>query len=476
MFLGYLLWFILARIATPEIIGTSSAVISLTAIFTSIATLGLPAGVSRFLAKEFYEGNLYEVNTYVKAALVLLSFGILTSVTIFIIINSWVSITLDETLIIFAIILIGSTTTFALLHSIIISSLRTKVIPKVTVIASSAKFVLVIILMLMHVGVTGILMGYAVYEILASILLAFSIFRMIKHQDKSKSIIKLNDFFKRILEASVPHWIPKLITTLGGFNLGTIIVFGSNGAAEAASYFLAHAIFAAIFALVTPMFAISYPALAAMSDGRKRFTWRIMKISLIISIPLSSSVIFYSDDIVGLLGRDYMDASILLRMFLLAILPLSISHMIGQLVYAYGSYRQVLYLGIASSIPRTVLYIVLVPVLGGIGAVTSYLVGSLIGFVLSAIVAKKIGMIIHWKDLGLIVIISTIPAFTFSYLQINYILGILSTIVISVVVFVKFRILTKSDIEDVINVLPGDIAKPLIIIFTKVGRALNADY
>jgi O-antigen/teichoic acid export membrane protein len=213
-----------------------------------------------------------------------------------------------------------------------------------------------------------------------------------------------------------------------------------------------------------------------MHDGRKRFSWRILKISIVLSLPLSSAVFFYSSDIVRLLGQDYIDASLFLKIFMITILPNSVNLMVSQLVYAYGNYRQVLVLGLASSIPRTLLYFLLVPSFGGMGAAISFLVGSIIGFAYSIIVAKQISMIMHWKSLGLITGLSILPALILAYFQINFIVGTISTIGISFIAFVKFRILTKYDIEDTVNVLPASVAKPLTVILAKVGRLLNEDY
>jgi O-antigen/teichoic acid export membrane protein len=154
----------------------------------------------------------------------------------------------------------------------------------------------------------------------------------------------------------------------------------------------------------------------------------------------------------------------------------SVSTMVRQLVYAYGKYRLILYLGLASSIPTTVLYFVLVPLFGGIGGALSFLIGSITSFVLSAILAKKISVIIHWKDLSVIVILPILPAFLFSYFQVNFILGIISTIVASIIAYLRFKILTKSDVEDGLNVLPKEIARPLSIALNKVGRLLNKEY
>jgi O-antigen/teichoic acid export membrane protein len=191
---------------------------------------------------------------------------------------------------------------------------------------------------------------------------------------------------------------------------------------------------------------------------------------------LSSSIIFYSEDVIGLLGHHYSDASLLLSLFLLAILPNSVSIMIGQLVYAYGNYRQVLYIGLASSIPTTILYLLLVPLLGALGAAISYLTGCIISFILSALVANKIGMKIIWKEIGLIVVISFLPAFAFSYVQIHYILGIIATVLTSYVIFLKSTLITKSDVEDTLNVLPPPVSKPLKSMVHRFGKFLNSNY
>jgi O-antigen/teichoic acid export membrane protein len=150
--------------------------------------------------------------------------------------------------------------------------------------------------------------------------------------------------------------------------------------------------------------------------------------------------------------------------------------MIGQLVYAYGNYRQVLYIGLASSITTTLLYFILVPILGSTGAVVSYLVGSIGGLIMSTIVSKKIGMQMQWKVLCLISIISIIPALIYSFIQLNFVIGIITTLVTAYIIFLKFKIISKSDVDDTLGVLPSEIAHPVTSIIHKVGKLLNSDY
>ncbi len=473
---GYFLWLVLTRITTPEIIGISSTVVSLTSIFIVIAEIGVDKGSSRLLAKCFHDNNLEKARLFVKVSLILTCLGIFSSVSILMIFKDWISTSLNMPLLYLAMLIIGSSTVGILLHSIVIASLKTKVIPKVMMVASSSRTITVIVLVLAQAGAVGIVLGYSFYQILASILLAFAIIKLLRHTEKRNHINEINNPFKTILIASVPSWIPKLISVIGGANLGTVIVFGSNGASEAAAFFLANTILSGIITIVTPLYTISFPALSAMSDYRKRFTWRIIKVSMVVLSPLSLAVIFYSSDVINLLGEDYSNASILLRILLLTALLSPLSTMVNQLIYAYGNYRLVLYLGLASNIPRILLYFLLVPVFGGTGAAVSFLIGSIISFALSIGVAKKIGMPIHWKVILLIMVLPLLPAFLFSYFQVNFIVGIIGTIGASIIAFLRLNILNKSDVEDSVNVLPKGIAKPLATMMNRVGRVLNKNY
>lgn len=450
--------------------------ISIANIFTTVATIGVPLGVSRFLAKRYSENNLEEANVFVKSSFILVGVGIMASFSILFVLRDWIYANLGANLMIFSILLVASSSISFLTRSIVIATLKTKLLPIIMVLASSVRTILVILLVLANAGAIGVVTGYISFEVLASIVLSFSIYGIFRSSHEKLGELKLNYPFKNILNASIPSWIPKLVSVLGGSNLGTIVVFGFNGAGQAASYFLANAIFSAISTISAPLFTIAYPALSAMSDGRKRLASRILKISIILSLPLSASVFFYSDDIVHLLGNDYNDASLYLKIFMITILPNSISTMITQLVYAYGNYRQVLFLGLATSIPRTLLYFILVPSFGATGAVISFLVGSVIGLVVSIIVAKRIDMIIDWKSLVFIASVAFLPALAFSYFQINFVMGIIGTIVVSLIIFLKLRILTKYDIEDTLSVLPASVAIPLTSILDKLGRFLNRSY
>ena len=156
-----------------------------------------------------------------------------------------------------------------------------------------------------------------------------------------------------------------------------------------------------------------------MKDGRKRLSWRVIKISLIFGMPIVFSIIFYAQEIMQLFGEDYSQGASTLDIRLLSIFPTIVMMGIYYLVYAYGNYRQVLIIGLSSYGLRTILYFLLIPFYGGEGAAISFTVGSLIGFLVSIKIAKDIGLKIFWKDLAIILSIPSGVGFFSSLIEID---------------------------------------------------------
>jgi O-antigen/teichoic acid export membrane protein len=210
-----------------------------------------------------------------------------------------------------------------------------------------------------------------------------------------------------------------------------------------------------------------------MVDGRKRFAWRATKMTLVISIPFSTSLIFYSKQIMQLFGSSYIDASSSLEILLATLLPVAVASGINTLVYSYGNYKQVLVIGLASNLPRVALYFILVPIYFNTGAAISYSIGSIAGFVASILIAKQVKMPLFWKDMIVISLIPAIVAFPLSYLKLNYMLAIAMTLGLSYAIFFKLQVLNKEDVQDSLLILPSGISKPLNILWTKTRRKLR---
>jgi O-antigen/teichoic acid export membrane protein len=478
MFSGYVYWLILSKITSPSIIGTSSATLSFISIFVVIASMGIGGGIQRFLGKSIVNKKIGNIKGFINSSLLITGLGILGSSIIILLLRDWIyySFKINFSLVIISIIVMGSTSFLGLLRAIIVPSLNTKIITTSSILSTIIKIAATVILVIVGGGVMGILIGFMLYPMISSIILTIAIKRTFYNQNndiiENDKPISLFYSTKDIFIASITFWVPAMITTIGS-QLGTIFVLVSNGANFAGIYFISFSLVTGISVIMSVLSTIAYPAISAMSDGRKRAVWRLIKISLIIIIPLSHALIFYSADILQLFGSNYARGSTNLQILILSILPTAIISGISVLVYAYGNNRHVLIIGLFTSIPRTLLYFIFVPIFGGNGAAITYLVGSIAGFVVSVIIANRIGLNIFWKQILLISIIPALLAVFLKFVGINYIFGITSTIVISYVLLLKLHIIDKEDIEDILKILPKTIANPMVYSIVKISNKLR---
>ncbi len=438
--------------------------------------MAVPTGVQRLLGKSFSENSQDQTKVLLKASLLLLSLGVFaTSVLLFalgdLILASY---DIDMVLVFLAVLLVASTSFRNLFRGTVIASLKTKALPIVRIVSGIVKLGLAIILVSIGMEEIGLMIGFTSFFILSSILLAINVFIIFRSLER-KSGLKLKEAVKKIFSASVVSWIPELIRK-PGTHLGTIIIFGTIGASQAGVYFISFSVANAIIVLVTVLLAYGFPLLSGMSDGRKKLVWRLIKMSLVFGIPITSIVMFYANDILYIFGKEYAEASFALEILLVSVLPIIVGRGVITLVYSYGNYRQVLALGLARDIPRISLYFILVPIYGISGAALSFTVGSLIGFIVALIIAKNIGLKIYSKDLSIIFVIPMILGFILSYYEVNFVLSITTILLVSYLSYLKLGIITREDLNDSVMVLPRKISTPTFKILDKLAKKFNPSY
>ena len=467
---GYVFWVVMSNITSTETIGIGSTLFSMAGIVAVVANIGIPTGIQRFLGKGFSDKKIDEAKTLTLVALFLIFLGVSACSIVILLVQNTVNeiFNFDFQLILIAILFVGSSSVSMLFRSVIIASLKTKSLPLIIISSSIVKLVLATVLLLIGTGTVGLALGFTSNHVLSSILLGIFIMRTIFRSSRTTNLLtSLVTHSKSILISSVVYWIPLLITTIGS-QLGTIVVFGSQGANQAGVYFLTLTIVTGITSVMNSLFSIALPTMSGMKDYRKRFAWHTIRFSAILLLPFSCSLIFYSSDIMQLFGQHYVSGSLSLEILLLSMLPMAILTGVNTLVYSYGNYRDVLVIGLAVSIPRTILYFVLVPIYGGTGAAIGYTLGSILGCIVSLGISRKIGLHMFWKDLGIVFVLPTTLAFVFDYLQINFILGILSSVVLSYVILLKLRIITRSDVQDSLDILPERLSKQLLKLVKKL--------
>ena len=474
MIYGYAFWYILSRITTPDVIGVSSSLISLAVIFISVASIGIPIGSQRFLGKMFLERKFEDISVFVRTSLVITTIGIFSCCAMILVAKDWLFDTYPFNLFAITFILISSSTISVLFRYVIIASLETRKLLVISIISSGVKLVLTIILVFTTADELAVMIGFTITPILTAILFAFNVKSLIK-KVQIKSSFKFLETFKMLLRASVAAWIPSLIDTIGG-QIGTVTVLAIQGSSQAGFYFIAFQISIGISAVIWALESVTYPVLSSMSAGRNLFLWRVIKIGLLIVLPLSSSAIFYSTDIMQIFGYEYAEGSLPLQLLLVSILPIAVSAGISILMYSYGSYREVLIIGLATSVPRIILYFIFIPWYSITGAAMGFTIGSIIGFIVSIIISKRLGKIIFWKELGIILFIPTLFGFLSSNLNIHFIPSILLAVILSYILLLKLRIVNKNDVTDSFSVLPRNLGTPLSDLVNKIGSKLNKNY
>lgn len=470
---GYAFWLIISKIASSEIIGISSTVVSFSAILAVITAFGIPNGIQRFLGRSFSEENISQAKRYVNVSIVLVSSGVLASTIVIFAFKEWMYqyLHIDSNLLAILIALSGSSALFLLFRSIVISTLKTKVLLILIIVSSIVRIISAILLLLLGWGAAGITIGYAMGFVVSLILLG--IFLNLKlTPPKKSSVDSINQTVKNIFLSSTANWIPALVMAIG-YQLGTVVIFGIQGSQQAGIYFIALTIATGITLMAFTLFSITLPVLSSMQDGRKRFAWRMIRLTLVIAVPFSISLIFYSKEILQLIGQDYVAASFPMQILLSSLLPAAVAYGIGILVYAYGHYKWVLTIGLATNVPRTILYFLLVQMYGNTGAALGFTIGDIIGFAISIIVAKRMNFQIFWKDLGLIMIIPLGIGFIMDYLGLYYVIGIVATLSLSYILFLKLQVLTNSDIADIAEILPPNASKVVLRVSNIIERALK---
>jgi O-antigen/teichoic acid export membrane protein len=462
---GYFFWIILTQLTTSNVIGTLSAITSVSEILANIAVIGMPYSVQRFVGKSYLEKQIGNARVYLTAAFIFVSVGLLGIIAFVLFDTTVVELTRDDyNLKAVTILIVISSTLRLLFVSIAISSLKARILLIVNLLSSASKVVLSIFLVLIGVGAVGLSLSYLFFGyLLTSIVLGIYATRLFRSASEfeSRLTINLGVACRNLLTGAIARWVPMLVTTLG-YQLGTIVLFGIKGTQDTAVYFISLTIASAILLGTTSLTTIALPVLSSISDGRKRFAWQTIRWGCLISLPLASSLIFYSQDILKLFGQHYVEGELSLQILLLSTLPVVVANGLSTLVYSYGNYKRSLAIDLGMNIPRVILYFAVIPIYGPVGAAMSFTAGSILAFVISVIIAHRIKMLILWKDLVVMFIVPLLIGYICHSLNVAYLFAIPVGIILSYVTFLRFRTMSGSDILDVISILPTEVSEKIL--------------
>jgi Na+-driven multidrug efflux pump len=121
--------------------------------------------------------------------------------------------------------------------------------------------------------------------------------------------------------------------------------------------------------------------------------------------------------------------------------------------YASGKYWYVLVLGIMTNIPRVALYVVMVPRWGAVGAALAFLLGSVVGFIYSIVLALRMSTKLRWRHI-LAIILLPLGTGTASYLlHLHWIIGIFLVLAVSGFGYVFLKITPREEVSEIANSL-----------------------
>lgn len=472
---GYAFWLIISRLTGPETVGLASTTIAIATVALSFATLGVPAGLQRFLGRARGENNLYEFKKYLNASLFVVGLSV-AGVASFLAVmggplSSFISISYE--FLIVAIIIVIASGLASTLTGAFIASLRVKTLLMTQVLSSSVRIVSGVALVLFGFGALGVVISNSVFYIVSLVILGLYMFIRLRNVEAHARDSPRKGVVRELLEAGSARWVPGIVYTLG-MQLGVIVVFGAFGAFEAGLYFIALAISSIITGIYSSIMAVAFPLLSGMKEGRKKAAWRTVRLSLVFCIPLIIAMITYPRVVLGLFGEEYVAADLTLVVLLLSTIPLIISTGVHTLVYAYGNYRQVFAIGLAGNIPSVLLYFTLAPALGGLGASYAYLGGALMGLTVSTLLARRIEMRIIWLDLAKALSIPLAVGVLAYTANLHWLIGGPIIFLVSLLGYAKLNLITKQDLTDLTEaILPEKVTES---IYQRFSWILNILY
>jgi len=390
---GFIFWLLVSPIVGVEALGIASAVASLAGLVSGLVSLGIGAGVSRFVglcmsshdyscaSRYFSSAFAFSAAVYTSASAVLVALPKLAP--------GFAGFT-QEMAFFSALFVLASLTgvTEALLSALI----RTEPVFYARLLGNTVKVVLGVALALAGVGWRGVVAAYLASSWLVLLFELLYTYRFINLGEAGLRYVS------ELLKAGLTSWLPGAVVLLGQA-LGVLTVFAVSGDAETGLYYVASMIAGLVQALATSVSGLMLPILSSMRDGRKRAASEALRVSLAISMPAAAFVAFYPWLPLSLLGSRYVEASPML-VALLAGTPLLIAYSVEvSLLYAYGRYVDVLLAGFAQSIPRLILYQILVDRFGGLGAAAAYTAGSATGFIASSLLSRMQGFREDWNKI-----------------------------------------------------------------------------
>jgi len=264
------------------------------------------------------------------------------------------------------------------------------------------------------------------------------------------------DVFKNIriaMHGGLPKWIPQILDTLGE-RLSIITIFAISGAAESGLAYIPFAIFSFLHMVPGAINQVSHPVLSGLStrESAQKLLKKSVKAAFLASMPLVTILYFYADSILSIFGSEYVISNDILSILLIALPVAIIGESIYFLLHSQEKYKQVLLLGLVGNIPRMILYFILVPIYGGVGAAIAFSIGFGLQAIFAVILSRQIDLKLNYLQYLAIILIPISIGFILDLFEIG-LFGILLILLISFLAYVRIGIIDENNIKSVLEII-----------------------
>lgn len=440
---GFVYWLTISKMAGSSILGLTSVTVGLAGLVSGVASLGVGVGLQHFLGRcigggdagcfrrYFWTTTYFSLIVYLGLGGVFLVSGLLGL--------SFPGFSPGMLFYAGILVILGSAVTVS---AALMSMLRTDILCLATITGNVLKIVVGVGLVWVGWGFSGAVLGYMLVSLA---MLAVGLSHIVRGY--GLSIVFDRGVVGEVLRGSIVSWLPGVIVLAGQW-IGVLAVYGSSGALETGHYYVAFILASFVLGIGLSILGLLLPVLSGLSDGRKTAANRVLRISLVIVLPITVYLMVYPWLPLGLLGREYMEASGILAVLLLSSVPVALYAAVNSLAYSYRMYREVLYLGLSQNIPRLILYLLLVPLLGGLGAAYSFTIGSYTGFMYAVYLAYRIGFRVDWAMMSRVVVLPGILGLLVYVFHLGWPIALL-VMASSYLLYGRMGVLRRSDLRDI---------------------------
>lgn len=450
----FIFWIIASNFTNSEVIGKVATVASFCMVLGVLSNFDLAIGMKRFLGKAVAEKDWLK---FKQISSISTLFGFSTSIGILLIVlNPFVDILgmigIEKQFIPVIIMIVLGNDLLHMFIGTLVSAMKSKSIILPSWIGTLSRFPLLLFLLFMvEKSELNVALAYSSFYLISGILLFVTIMGFYK-KISGTYFYNVKNNLKLVIHGSLPRWIPQIITTLGA-QISILIIFVVKGPSESGLFYIPFGIFMVLFLVSSAINQVSHPVLSGMenAESRRDYLKRTLKLAFLGSIPLAAIIFFYSREVLSIFGPEYVASNEILVILILSFPAMILVEGVYYLFYARGYYKNVLFLGLLGNIPRIILYIILVPSYGGVGAAIAFIVGTFLQLILTIILVEKMNIRLQYLTFLAISIIPFVIGYSLQILNIE-LLGIVILLLLSFAIYIKLKILNEDDILSFLKV------------------------